>query len=559
MVKSARPVNRFFAKPHHSQLRACAIHPNVSRPWSGSEISGGMPFARHTSLRKPTEPMSISFANPIASGENIRSMARAAVPLLAGAAAYLFFLSIGEIMLRDSDTLWQIRIGQWIVAHGAMPYTDVHSFSRFGEAWMSSSWLSQVLFAVSYGWLDWAGPVILTSLAIGATVAIFIHLMDGYLDPARSILLVTLAVLASATHFLARPHMLAFPMMVGFLGGLLAAADRRSAPSYLLLPLLALWANLHGGFVLGLALIGPIGLEAIWCCERKDRVRLMVRWALFGVAAVAACCCTPYGWNALLSSAKILSVGKPLNLISEWMPANFGEWSFFEFFLLGLIGLTFYRGLTLSVPRIILVLGLLWMALSHSRNIEIFAFIAPLVLAKPFAEQLGTLQARLTSPRESQSRTHVMMLAVLAVTVAGWASTKALVAHHPFKFLELQMPVKAVEVLQQRKAERIFSTAPFGGYLVSRDIKAFIDGRAELYGGQFVQDYFNAIEARNLGELLSLLDRYQIDATLLDATSPAGYALDHVKGWQRLYKDDTAVIHVRTQTLTSVQPATEQN
>jgi hypothetical protein len=502
--------------------------------------------------------MSISFANPIAGGENIRSMARAAVPLFAGAAAYLFFLSIGEIMLRDSDTLWQIRIGQWIVEHGAVPYTDVHSFSRLGEPWMSSSWLSQVLFAVSYGWLDWAGPVILTSLAIGATVAIFIHLMDGYLDPARSILLVTLAVLASATHFLARPHMLAFPVMVGFLGGLLAAADRRSAPSYLLLPLLALWANLHGGFVLGLALIGPIGLEAIWCCERKDRVRLMVRWALFGVAAVAACCCTPYGWNALLSSAKILSLGKMLNLISEWMPANFGEWSFFEFFLLGLIGLTFYRGLTLSVPRIILVLGLLWMALSHSRNIEIFAFIAPLVLAKPFAEQLGTLQARLTSPRESQSRTHVMMLAVLAVTVAGWASTKALVARHPFTFLESQMPVKAVEVLQQRKAERIFSTAPFGGYLVSRDIKAFIDGRAELYGGQFVLDYFNAIEARNLGELLSLLDRYQIDATLLNATSPAGYALDQVKGWQRLYKDDTAVIHVRTQTQTSVQPATVQ-
>jgi hypothetical protein len=338
----------------------------------------------------------------------------------------------------------------------------------------------------------------------------------------------------------------------------LAAADRRSAPSYLLLPLLALWANLHGGFVLGLALIGPIGLEAIWCCERKDRVRLTVRWALFGVAAVAACCCTPYGWNALLSSAKILSLGKPLNLISEWMPANFGEWSFFEFFLLGLIGFTFYRGLTLSVPRIILVLGLLWMALSHSRNIEIFAFIAPLVLAKPFAEQLGTLQARRTSPRESQSRTHVMMLAALAVTVAGWASTKALVAHHPFTFLESQMPVKAVEVLQQRKAERIFSTAPFGGYLVSRDIKAFIDGRAELYGAQFVQDYFNAIEARNLGELLSLLDRYQIDATLLNATSPAGYALDQVKGWQRLYKDDTAVIHVRTQTLTGVQPATVQ-
>src|SRR5882757_10151759 len=135
--------------------------------------------------------MSISVDQPIANGTHIRSLVRALVPLLAGAGAYLIILSMGEILLRDSDTLWQIRIGQWIVENGAMPYTDVHSFTRFGEPWMSSSWLSQVLFAISYGWLDWAGPVILSSLAIGATVAIFMHLMDGYLDPARSIFLVT--------------------------------------------------------------------------------------------------------------------------------------------------------------------------------------------------------------------------------------------------------------------------------------------------------------------------------------------------------------------------------
>ena len=175
--------------------------------------------------------MSISIAHPTANGTNIRSLVRALVPLLAGAGAYLIFLSMGEILLRDSDTLWQIRIGRWIVENGAMPYTDVHSFTRLGEPWMSSSWLSQVLYAVSYQSLDWAGPVILTSLAIGATVAIFMYLLDEYVDPARAIFLVTLAVLISATHFLARPHMLAFPIMVASLGGLMAAADRRSGES----------------------------------------------------------------------------------------------------------------------------------------------------------------------------------------------------------------------------------------------------------------------------------------------------------------------------------------
>lgn len=499
--------------------------------------------------------MSISIVN----GVNIRSVTRAGLlPLCAGAAAYLFFLSVGEIMLRDSDSYWQIRVGQWIIAHGAMPYTDVYSFTRLGEPWISSSWLSQVLYALVYGGSDWAGPVILTSLAIGLTIAIFIHLLSAHIDPARAILIATLALLQSATHFLARPHMLALPVMVAFVGGLMTAADRRTHPSWLLLPLMVLWANLHGGFVLGLALIGPIGLEAVWCSERKHRLVLAARWALFGFAALGASCCTPYGWNTLLAATKILSLGKLLSLIWEWMPADFSSFSFFEAALLGLIGMAFYRRIELSLPRIILVLGFIWMALTHVRNIEVFAFLAPLVLAKPVADQWGMADAIAPRPLDIRSPPYITILAAIAIAFAGWVTTATYVAHHPFSFLPQQTPAHAVDILEQRKPQRIFSSAPFGGYLISRGFKVFIDGRAELYGEKFVMDYFAATEARNVGDLLRLLDNYQIDATLLNANLPAANALDHVKGWKRLYADDIAVIHVRTdQAKMSAAPATE--
>lgn len=496
----------------------------------------------------------------ITSNVNIRSAARGLIPLCAGAGVYLFFLSAGEILLRDSDSFWQIKVGQWILEHGAVPYTDVYSFTRFGEPWISSSWLSQVLYAIVYGPGDWAGPVILSSLALGATIAIFMSLLSGYFDPARAILISTLALLQSTTHFLARPHMLALPVMLAFVGGLMAAADRRSHPSWWLLPLMALWANLHGGFVLGLALIGPIGLEAIWFTDPKRRFLLAARWALFGIAAVAASCATPYGWGTLLGAAKILSMGKLLSLIWEWMPVNFSSFNFFEATLLALIGFALFGKLKLSVPRIILLLGLIWMALTHVRNIEIFAFLAPLVLAKPVAEQFGIAKAIAPGFDETRSPSYVTMLAAIAIAATGWASTAAIVAHHPFIFLPTQTPVAAVDLLEQRKAQRIFSTAPFGGYLISRDIKAFIDGRAELYGEKFVIDYFDATEARNLDNLLRMLDQYRIDATLLNATSPAAYALDHVKGWKRIYTDDRAAIHVRTdEAQASAAPAAESS
>jgi hypothetical protein len=485
--------------------------------------------------------MSIS----VTSNVNLRSAPPGLVALCVGAGAYLFFLSAGEVLLRDSDSLWQIKIGQSILDHGAMPYTDVYSFTRFGEPWISSSWLSQVLLAAVHGGLDWAGPVVLTSLAIGLTVAIFIYLLDPYLDPARSILLVTLALLMSGTHFLARPHMLALPVMMGFVGGLMAAADRRTHPSWLLLSLMVLWANLHGGFVLGLALIGPVGLESVWSSDPKHRFALAARWALFALAAVAASCCTPYGWNTLLGATKILSLGKLLSLIWEWMPADFSSISFFEAALLALIGVAFYRRLVLSVPRIILLLGLIWMALTHSRNIEVFAFLAPLVLAKPIAEQWRTAEAGVRPFGEIRRPSYITIIAALTIAAAGWASTKTFVAHHPFSFVTAQTPVAAVDILEQRHAQRIFSTAPIGGYLISRDVKAFIDGRAELYGEKFVMDYFDAVEGKDVETLLRLLETYRIDATLLNPSLPAAKVLDHIAGWKRLYADKLAVIHVR--------------
>ena len=239
------------------------------------------------------------------------------------------------------------------------------------------------------------------------------------------------------------------------------------------------------------------GIEAIWSSDPKHRFVLASQWSLFALAALAASCCTPYGWSTLLGAAKILSLGQLLSLIWEWMPADFSSISFFEVGLLGLIGLAFHRRLVLSVPRIMLLLGLIWMALTHARNIEVFAFLTPLILAKPIAEQWKARGTGVVLIREIRAQSHVVMLATLAVIVAGSASTRIFVAHHPFSFVESQ-PVAAVDLLKQRQAQRIFSTAPIGGYLISRDIKTFVHGRAELYGEKFVMDYFDAVHAKDI-------------------------------------------------------------
>jgi hypothetical protein len=484
--------------------------------------------------------MSLSFANGIA----VEGRARALMPLCVGAGAYLFFLYLGDTLLQDSDSFWQIKIGQWILDHRALPYTDFYSFTRPGAPWISTSWLSQVLFAFAHAQWDWAGPVILTALATAASVAILVHLLDAHLESPRSVLFAMLALLLSLHHILARPHILALPVMVAWVGLLMSAADRRSAPSWALLPLMALWANLHGGFVLGLALIGPISLEAVEHAEKGQRLRLFARWVLFGIAAMVASCCTAYGWRTLLGATNILSLGELLTVILEWMPANFSSFTAFEGALLGLIALGYYRGLVLSAPRIFLMLFLTWSALSHVRSIEAFAFLVPLVLAKPLGEMFPRPQADALGASRLPAR-YVTALGALMIAAAAWTSTSIYMGHHRFTFTMTQTPVAAVDLLEKLKPQRIFNAYQFGGYLISRDVPVFVDGRAELYGEKFVMDFFKATEGKKPELLPKLLDEYGIDATLLVADAPGPQILDHLKGWKRIYADDIAVIHVR--------------
>ena len=212
--------------------------------------------------------------------------------------------------------------------------------------------------------------------------------------------------------------------------------------------------------------------------------------------------------------------------------------------MLGLIAIGLYRGLTLSLPRILLILLLTWMALTHVRSIEAFAFLVPLVLAKPLGEQSPLPQPDALGGAGWPAR-YVTATGALMIVAAAWTSTSIFMSHHRFTFTMDQTPVAAVNLLEKRGAQRIFNAYQFGGYLISRDIPVFVDGRAELYGETFVMDFFKAVEVKRLDNLTRLLDEYTIDATLLAADSPAAQVLDHIKGWKRLYADKIAVIHAR--------------
>ncbi len=463
---------------------------------------------------------------------------RGLMPLWVGVFMYALFLVAGNKLLADPDTLWQITLGQWMLDHRAVPETDIYSFTMRGQPWISTQWLAQVLYAKAYAIAGWSGPVVLAASATALTFGLFAKFLNRHLSETTTLAFVAVAMVLTAPHLLARPHVLALPLMVLWIGGMIAAADRRSAPSWWLLPLMALWANLHGGFVFGLVMVAPVALDAVVSAEPAQRKSLALRWAAFAGLALIVSCCTPYGWNALLASRKILALGSALPLITEWRPADFTHVGPFEVCLLLGLGLAFWRGVQLPPLRIVLLLGLLHMALAQGRAAEILALLAPLVLAAPLARQFG-------APEVSNAIAPPRGLLLASLAGALVAGTLAFASAHRFEPPGNNSPVAAVVELKKLNLARVFNDYDFGGYLISSGVATFIDGRTELYGEKFFVDHNAASGLMEPENLFRLLEDYRIEATLMRTQSAATKLLDHLDGWQKVYADDIATIHVR--------------
>ena len=165
---------------------------------------------------------------------------RGLLPVGIGAAVYVVMLAAGNRLLLDPDTLWQITVGQWIIDHRAVPTEDVYSFTMRGQPWMSTQWLAQVMYAKAFAVAGWAGPVALAAAAIATTFAMLAHFVGRRLSQSATLVFVSGALALTVPHLLARPHVLALPVLVAWAAGLIAAADRRAAPSISLLTLIAL-------------------------------------------------------------------------------------------------------------------------------------------------------------------------------------------------------------------------------------------------------------------------------------------------------------------------------
>ncbi|MCS7303867.1 MAG: hypothetical protein NZ602_02000 [Thermoguttaceae bacterium] len=246
------------------------------------------------------------------------------------------FLLTSIHRLHPTDLWGHLNYGRWIVQHGGLPEADPFRPGLPSESFVATWWLSQV---IGYGWYRLFG---LEGLVAGH--AVLVTLMVGMLigaTAARGVPMgwsvtagVTGCLLAIPILGVIRPQLFG---MVAFAATLWAAAQmtERWKPLFWLVPLFALWANLHGSFLVGLVALAchvvGVGWERLWSLSSGQRAGWRQRffWLLWDkaiwrtaaalVLAIAASCLNPEG-PKLLATVAAFSSHEPLRSISEWRP-----------------------------------------------------------------------------------------------------------------------------------------------------------------------------------------------------------------------------------------------
>jgi len=476
-------------------------------------------------------------------------------PLVTGLLLFVCLSSIlHPVLLGDPDSHWHIAVGDWILAHRTVPTVDSFSFTFAGQPWIAKEWLSQLLMALAFRFGGWGGVTVLAAAALAFSFALMLRLLLRDIKPLPAAMFTIAAIVMTAPHFLARPHVLAFPFMLLWVAGLVRAVNERRAPGPLLLLAMLLWANLHGGFTLGLLLAGALALESVVDARNTaERKALLFAWAKFGIAAVLVACITPYGPESMAVTLRIFAIGDTLAMISEWRPPDFQKQPMQELILLIALYAALSRGLRLPIMRLLIVLGLLHLYLRYARNAELLAMFAPLVIAPLLARQWPSLRP---DPSDGHTNSLAEQAAALARPAGPGAVVLAVALCIVFgaslvRYAGIAPPPEnapSVAMAFARQAGltgRVLNHYNFGGYLIHAGVPTFIDGRGELFGGDFIRRSVETANLRGDEPLEQLLERHRIDWTLMPPDQPVNQLLARLPGWRRAHTDGAAVIFIR--------------
>ncbi len=434
--------------------------------------------------------------------------------------------------------------------------SETFSHTMNGARWINFEWLSQILLylVVKMGGLKTVlyGKVVL-SLGVMALLVVLLRRTG-----ARGI---ALPLLTTLGFLILRPRLyerveLATLIFMPLLVLLLRTADKKTP--WILGGLMALWCNLHGGFIYGIGTVVLMNIGARWAGEDRDRIRALDKSVVF--MAIASLL-NPFGFGIITVFIEhLMQLFHAPIVIEEWLPPSVSEIPFF-WAVFVLVGFTAATGSVGSIRRArawipVVVVFALWGARS-TRNAAYFGFFALPFLVE-FIKERTVLYAWVVQP--------TVRVAAFLIAFAGlaFAAPQLLKPPRSSLFVENRFPIGACRFLDDHNIQgTLYNSYQYGGYIewASRTPRAvFMDGRYLFHPLLIDHARLDAMLYADPAstEWDAFLNRFGVDCAVVDPTmalfpsrgrAPFSFAWANLvfprEKWALIYWDDAAFVFVK--------------
>jgi hypothetical protein len=446
----------------------------------------------------------------------------------------------GLSQLSDNSFFCHLRTGQWMLMHG-IPHHDLFSFVSAGAFWVPESWLADGLYAAIDKCCGPLGLRFLTAL-ISATIVLLAYNLAFRLalERMRAMLLTSIAAGASFTLWSARPlllGLLAFTTLVCIIEHDRSALGRK--PMLSIPPLIWVWANVHGTFVLG------VGYIALHCAGRwmdgavpwRSREQQL---ALAGPIGLVLCLVNPYGIELLLAPFKLLAHHNVLSNVNEWQPPDFRRRDFhvvmYSAWLITFVLCAAVGRHRINRRDVLVSIPFLFLGLWAQRNI----LIAPMVTLPIAARAI----AATAEGSDSALAINWAFTALIAMLAVGW--TVRAIARPDFDLHTY--PTAAMQTIERDGllGARLLSTDHWNGYIIlywwPRQY-IFMDDRYGIYPAAVATDLIALSQGHAVWH--NVLTKYNIDLVVWPPQPEVIAALSREPGWTAVYRDRTAAVYAR--------------
>ncbi len=488
------------------------------------------------------------------------------VSLLHYSPALIFIVIVVADMTRLADPdLWgHVRFGQDVLAQRHLIFYDQYSYSAPGHLFLDHEWLTDILMGAIYNAFGTVGLNLMKFACSAATILFLALAMEETESPARVQFAILIAASAPlATHLQFRAQIFTFALMSALLAILSRYNYRGRAPVWLAIPILAMWANLHGGFIMGLAALGTFTAVVFAQDLILGRGMRRAMWLLaITAASTIATLANPYGvgtWQAVIHAlgnphtrtAIVDWLPLPQSLLFHWRQSH--GWgvaakilALAMFVALGVTFIQTPRGGDLALISIAaLMIATAFLAV---RNLPLAVIATVTPLARHTTLVLEARRERLRLPvapaKERSPTINQLMVAVAAfeLLILTGLFSKKMAAGDPY-------PVGAISYMKEhRLSGNILADFQWGDYLIWHTApasKVFVDGRYDtVYPPKVIDDYL-AFSHGEVGGKETLLN-YPHDFVLVGPQNDPPYKLVIAQpGWKQIYRDASCVLFAR--------------